>query len=88
MQTKTIVDSILESDSKYSELAKDPDVLHWLRNLERGGAVTADASIRRLGRSCELLGWDIPVLRCHFEVVSVIDLTCGRKFSEPLQSKV
>jgi len=56
LQTKTIIDSIIESGSKYSELAKDPDVLHWLRNLERGSAVTADASLRRLGKSCELLG--------------------------------
>ena len=55
MQTKTIIESIIESDSKYAKLTKDPEVLHWLRNLERGSAVTADASLRRLGRSCELL---------------------------------
>lgn len=46
----------MQSNSKYSSLVADKDVLHWLRNLERGSAVTADASIRRLGKSCELLG--------------------------------
>ncbi|MGD0424765.1 MAG: hypothetical protein ABSA92_15105 [Candidatus Bathyarchaeia archaeon] len=47
MQTKTIL--------KYSGLKEDEDVLRWLRNLERDSAVTAEVSVRRLGKACELL---------------------------------
>ena len=36
MQTKTIIDSIIESGSKHSELAKDPDVEEELRRSTRG----------------------------------------------------
>lgn len=31
-------------------------MVRWLRNLERGSRVTAEVSIRRLGKACNLLG--------------------------------
>lgn len=41
--------------SKYASLAIDPVVKRWLANLRRGSVITADVSLRRLGRMCELL---------------------------------
>ncbi len=52
MQTKTII----KSASKYSHLLEDGDVARWVRNLERGSAVTGEVSVRRLGKASELLG--------------------------------
>jgi hypothetical protein len=45
-----------ERVSKYAEMIKDPDVERWLRGVARGSPVTAEVSMRRLGRACGLLG--------------------------------
>jgi hypothetical protein len=34
---------------------KDSDVKRWLSNIERGSPLTAEVSLRRLGKACELL---------------------------------
>ena len=44
--------------TKYSEIAGDPDVGRWLRNLRRGSPITAEVALRRLGRVCELFSTD------------------------------
>ena len=41
--------------SKYAPYLSDPDIVRWIRNLERGSPITAEVSLRRLGRACELL---------------------------------
>ena len=47
-----------EGSNKYSDIAADPDVGRWLRNLRRGSPITAEVALRRLGRICELLSTD------------------------------
>jgi len=44
-----------KEEGKYSHLLKDPTLRRWLRNLERGSPTTAEITLRRLGRACELL---------------------------------
>jgi len=41
---------------KYRSLLDDEDVARWVRNLERGSPVTAEVSLRRLGKASTLLG--------------------------------
>ena len=41
--------------SKHAWLLEDDGVRRWLRNLERGSIITAEVSLRRLGKACELL---------------------------------
>ena len=47
-----------EGVAKYSDIARDPDVGRWLRNLRRGSPITAEVALRRLGRGCELFSTD------------------------------
>jgi len=45
-----------KKSSKYSGYLEDPQLKRWLRNLARGSPVTAEVALRRIRRSCELLG--------------------------------
>ena len=40
---------------KYSILQKDEDVARWHKGVRRGSPITAEVSLRRLGKLCELL---------------------------------
>ena len=40
---------------KYSYFLREPKLKRWLKNLERGSAITAEVALRRLGKACELL---------------------------------
>jgi hypothetical protein len=42
--------------SKYTELKGNPVLVRWLANLGRGSPLTAEVAVRRLGKTCELLG--------------------------------
>jgi integrase len=44
--------------SKYSNLLKDKGVQRWLRNLARGSPLTAEVTVRRLGKLCEFFNTD------------------------------
>jgi len=44
--------------AKWKDLLNDPDIKRWFRSMARGSIVTAEVSLRRLGRACELLGTD------------------------------
>lgn len=44
-----------QRESKYARLLKDKAVERWYRNMERGSALTAEVSLRRLGKACELM---------------------------------
>jgi hypothetical protein len=41
---------------KYRALLEDEDVARWVRNLERGSPITAEVSVRRLGKASNLVG--------------------------------
>jgi len=41
--------------SKYVAFEKDPTFVRWRTNLARGSPITAEVTVRRLGRVCELL---------------------------------
>jgi hypothetical protein len=41
--------------AKYQWMLEDADVRRWLLNIERGSPLTAEVSLRRLGKACELL---------------------------------
>jgi hypothetical protein len=41
--------------AKWKELLGDPDIKRWYRSMARGSPLTAEVSLRRLGRACELL---------------------------------
>ncbi len=42
-------------ESKHAWLLKDDGVKRWYRNMERGSIITAEVSLRRLGKACELI---------------------------------
>jgi len=44
--------------SKWAYLLKDEDLDRWYRVTSRGGRLTAEVSLRRIGKACELLGLD------------------------------
>lgn len=44
--------------SKWAYLLKDGDLDRWYRVTSRGGRLTAEVSLRRIGKACELLGLD------------------------------
>jgi hypothetical protein len=44
-----------KKESKHAWLLKDDAVVRWNRNIERGSKLTAEVSLRRLGKACELL---------------------------------
>jgi len=44
--------------AKWKDLLNDPDIKRWYRSMARGSPLTAEVSLRRLGRACELLGTD------------------------------
>lgn len=44
-----------QKGTKYSILQKDEDVARWLRGVRRGSPITAEVSLRRLGKLCKLL---------------------------------
>ena len=41
--------------SKHAWLLEDDGVKRWIKNIERGSIITAEVSLRRLGKACELL---------------------------------
>ena len=45
-------------ESKYSYLLRDEVMQRWLRSLARGSPVTCEVAVRRLGKLCEVLGFD------------------------------
>ncbi|MGA8857729.1 MAG: hypothetical protein WB643_11260 [Candidatus Bathyarchaeia archaeon] len=42
--------------TKYLTITQNKDIARWVRNLERGSPITAEVSIRRLGKTSNLLG--------------------------------
>jgi hypothetical protein len=46
---------LAQKGTKYSILQKDEDVNRWLKGVRRGSPITAEVSLRRLGKLCELL---------------------------------
>jgi len=44
-----------EKESKYSTYLKDAHIKRWFTNLARGSPISAEGSLRRLSRLCELL---------------------------------
>lgn len=50
-----MTESAEPAKSKHAWLLEDDGVKRWLKNIERGSIITAEVSLRRLGKACELL---------------------------------
>jgi hypothetical protein len=48
----------MSREGKYSYLLEDVQLKRWYANLARGSPITADVTLRRLGKLCELLKTD------------------------------
>jgi hypothetical protein len=48
----------MSGEGKYSYLLEDVQLKRWYANLARGSPITADVTLRRLGKLCELLKTD------------------------------